>query len=148
MTNHKMTSDTAYLKTLRWNEKLHEGKSENLRLWLTAKDGRVLWFREKLIQWLAESDMIDEKKYFHPSWRRNWILRLPIQRRCCSGKEKYIPVVFLCGWLFCGFGHYWMVWLWQGKSSTCADFLRWRVMMKIRILMIFLLEIFWGNLDW
>lgn len=75
---------------------------------VNRKGGRVLRFREKLTQ-LAETrreKMIDEKMRLHPSLertKRNWILRLPIQRTSLLKSEQFFPAVILCGWLFCGF---------------------------------------------
>jgi hypothetical protein len=46
--------------------------------------------------------MIDEKKNCSPFEKRNWVLRLPIQRSEFLQNEQIFPVVILCGWLFCG----------------------------------------------
>lgn len=107
-------------------------KNENLRLWLTANVGVSLRFREKLIQPLVESTekMIDEKNVVHPTRKRNRVLRLPIQRSKFLQNEQIIPVVVLCGWLFCGLRRLLdalkvrVVWREQQKN-WCINFIRW-----------------------
>lgn len=92
-------------------KKIRLGKSGNLRLWLTAKGGRVSAVSGKLTQRLAKtrSEMIDEKNIFTLLGKKKLDFAVTNTATVFSENEQIFPVVFFVVGYFAVFGHYWMV---------------------------------------